>query len=690
MSKHNELAFVTDNSLYVTLGVFGKVLFMLGKWFFMLGKWFSANRGSQNAAKPIEQGLINILRGEEPTRKADIVFVHGLGGDLRETWHWQKSNQENWNKDNFWPIWLGNDLVKAELPCGIWLFGYDSKKFFLERGQTAPRYDQARLLLGYLQAHNLGQRPIFFITHSLGGLVVKEMLRVAQTHAIPLLEQTRGVVFLSTPHVGSDLAKLVHIISIVSLHLLKETVSVEELQAHNAGLRDLDEWYRINMPKLAIKTLPFYEMDSTWGFRVVDQDSANPKVSNQEFSTPVEADHISIPKCKTTKDLVYRTVKNFIQEVLAISPILPIVSEKSGESKGQKEQQINIPPYKIVKEGLEALITLMEISDVRSAVETKQGTFERARDFIDEFYKYKRLHDLFHELQISYPLIEQDKNSLTSKEKDWSKLNIIILPRRKSKVLSLNYKKETEWNHPLDILEDLLKIIKEPPLNRDPNLSINLVCYAYTELCMAVKNQDENQLENANWDINRALGEVPAKITSHLAHQASNQFLNELLEQLKKIREQLKSASCDGELVDKLRKGIMELDDINKELQNTAKDHYIWQQASSLLRQIGESNENPNFLNIIRHTWDIQTRDYRKLHDGIEEDWAQNLTTKAYHLDRALSDSGNNLEYVKKTFGEYRRAVEQRFDAIDKQLLKVCENLDQGVRKPLHGILKEI
>jgi len=255
-------------------------------------------------------GLIQIPIREREETKANIVFIHGLGGDRLLTWHYHERKHPLWDEYNFWPGWLADALPGFR----VWLFGYDSKKFFLERGHDNHRYDIAKNLLGYLRARQLEQKPLWFVSHSLGGLVVKQMLRVARDGDLPILEQVKGVVFLATPHLGSDLARSGDILNIISLNLLKITPSVEELKSHNAGLRDLDEWYRRNSQECGIKTFPFYEMNNTWGVKVVNEDSANPKVHQQEFCTPVESDHIEIARCRTRHDLVYTSVKQFIEK----------------------------------------------------------------------------------------------------------------------------------------------------------------------------------------------------------------------------------------------------------------------------------------------------------------------------------------------------------------------------------------
>ncbi|NEP33398.1 MULTISPECIES: alpha/beta fold hydrolase [unclassified Moorena] len=140
--------------------------------------------------------LIEIYGAQNPDRRGDVIFVHGLGGDALSTWH----PQERRDDDNFWPAWLGQDLSDV----GIWSLAYEVQPFRW-KGNSMPLVDRATNSLDLLDSYEIGDRPIIFVTHSMGGLLVKQMLRSARDFGKweAIASGTRGIVFLSTPHSGS-------------------------------------------------------------------------------------------------------------------------------------------------------------------------------------------------------------------------------------------------------------------------------------------------------------------------------------------------------------------------------------------------------------------------------------------------------------------------------------------------------
>jgi pimeloyl-ACP methyl ester carboxylesterase len=173
--------------------------------------------------------------------------------------------------------------------------------------------DRARSVLDYLVNFGLGQRPIIFITHSLGGLLVKAMLRAANDSKTlnwkRLLVSTRGIVFLGTPHTGASQGSLAEL----QKRAFGVSVNTAQLASNDAHLRDLATWYSNNSTRLRIKSLAYYEKGTVKGITVVDAASANPNVEDCE-PVPSDANHINICKPKSNTDPVYLGALRFVEK----------------------------------------------------------------------------------------------------------------------------------------------------------------------------------------------------------------------------------------------------------------------------------------------------------------------------------------------------------------------------------------
>ena len=99
--------------------------------------------------------------------------------------------------------WGGN-LQANGIDVNIWTFGYNSPPFEYS-AQGIPRLYPASNLLEYLEIENIGdiaaaklrQPPFIFVTHTIGGLVVKEVIRIAQSfnQSQAIIKQVPGIVF---------------------------------------------------------------------------------------------------------------------------------------------------------------------------------------------------------------------------------------------------------------------------------------------------------------------------------------------------------------------------------------------------------------------------------------------------------------------------------------------------------------
>jgi len=243
---------------------------------------------------------------------ADVVFVHGLGGDHRETWMARCDDDET-----YWPSWVANDFPTVN----VWSLAYPSQP----SGWTGDGVELDTLLdslLDYLALMGIGQRPVILITHSLGGLVAKGVLRAASDAGDQRLKMIasniRGVAFLATPHTGSGLASFASRF-LGGLLLTRVQPILRSLRANSAQLEKLNDWYRKNSVSMGIKSLVYREGKRTGFFRIVNATSGHPGLPDVRATT-INRDHFTVCKPPSRDDQVYLGVRQFIEECLTNPP----------------------------------------------------------------------------------------------------------------------------------------------------------------------------------------------------------------------------------------------------------------------------------------------------------------------------------------------------------------------------------
>eukprot|EP00057_Strongylocentrotus_purpuratus_P021149 XP_011675623.1 PREDICTED: protein SERAC1 [Strongylocentrotus purpuratus] len=193
-------------------------------------------------------------------------------------------------------------------------------------------------MLRKLHDAGVGQRPIIWVTHSMGGLLVKQMLiDASQSETMAtVMGETKGVVFYSTPHHGSSLAAY----SQQAKYLLYPSTEVKELSLDSPVLRNLHGRFRALVQTHQLPVLTFGEsIPTNIGLSVktlvVPPLSANPGCG--EFHE-MPMDHQNICKPHSHNSLLYQLTLRFVQQNISM-PLSVALSEKLEELLQDPEEE---------------------------------------------------------------------------------------------------------------------------------------------------------------------------------------------------------------------------------------------------------------------------------------------------------------------------------------------------------------
>ncbi|GKZ29449.1 hypothetical protein AbraIFM66950_004857 [Aspergillus brasiliensis] len=247
----------------------------------------------------------------------DIVAVHGLNPKSKKN-HAEKTWESNGK------LWL-RDFLPKQLPrARIFLFSYNSKVAI--QSSAAGVREQAHVLLDRLrlERENCEYRPLLFIAHSLGGIVVKEALVQAKLSATygSICTSTFGIAFFGTPHRGTHLARVGGVAAKIVRAILG-TASNTLLKALSKGSLYALE-LSANFDKLLenYKYLSFYE---TLPFKsigiVVEKESAVLGLpDSREKAVALNADHEEICRFHCDEDDNYHAANRTVMVPFTRNP----------------------------------------------------------------------------------------------------------------------------------------------------------------------------------------------------------------------------------------------------------------------------------------------------------------------------------------------------------------------------------
>lgn len=332
--------------------------------------------------------LSPLYRGEDDPN-FDVVFVHGLVGSVFKSWRQGSVALDEFGnrcspksitpttellpsspteavrinddgtglidpnkKTRCWPMdWLAKDIPKLRIlaldyPTALssWRTDCDLNKDTLQ--------ERAKHVLKQLQDAKLGDRPIVWVAHSMGGLLVKQLLVIcdeatrqksdadkspSRKFKENLLNQTKGIVFYSVPHKGSNL-EWIERRNLQKLLLL--TTEVIELQKGSPILLELHEKFLdlIERRENPVKFLTFAETAISsfgvnkavqWKGILVHEDSLNFGLGP---IYKLNIDHAHTCKPNSRESITYAKTLELIRDLIPPTPeqrgeeILPYIS----------------------------------------------------------------------------------------------------------------------------------------------------------------------------------------------------------------------------------------------------------------------------------------------------------------------------------------------------------------------------
>lgn len=278
---------------------------------------------------------------------ADVVLVHGLLGSVFKTWRQHDSRAcegndtvepplvavrggehrvaadrvragtEHPRYTTSWPkSWLSEDLPRMR----ILALDYDT--YLSQWGLHCPLEPDRRTLesraaemLSKLHQAGVGDRPIIWISHSMGGLLVKQMLCQAMERNEAVARQTAGMVFYAVPHRGASLTDLSASLQL----LLLPSVELQELRKDSPKLLEMHRKFKLLVDRLKIPCLSFGEcVQTVLGLRMgkvlVPKESADPGLGDFFL---VNTSHLEICKFHQWSSLSYQLLLDFIEHSLA-------------------------------------------------------------------------------------------------------------------------------------------------------------------------------------------------------------------------------------------------------------------------------------------------------------------------------------------------------------------------------------
>lgn len=231
---------------------------------------------------------------------------------------------EAWVDPETGTLWLRDFLLEAIPVARVLTFGYDASPHSFHGANCANTIQKhAHTLVASLQAdrsiEGCDHRPIIFICHGLGGLIVKKALSYSASrtsaqvaHLYTIFVSTYGILFFGTPHSSVDISSWPSSKSTRGLDFrlgLKDKHPDSSINGDSVTFEVITDQFAPLMKQFRVFFF-WEEVQTQFGSRyefVVKESSAAPILDNTERSG-IDAPHSRMVKFSTRNCSSYRTV----------------------------------------------------------------------------------------------------------------------------------------------------------------------------------------------------------------------------------------------------------------------------------------------------------------------------------------------------------------------------------------------
>ncbi|KAK3365588.1 hypothetical protein B0T24DRAFT_669813 [Lasiosphaeria ovina] len=248
-------------------------------------------------------GLTCIHNPPEPF--IDLVFVHGLHGGSYKTW--RKEEERGY----FWPgEWLAEDPEFENVRFHTYGYPADWSDF---KASNLNVRDFGRSLYGHLMSSP-------YLSRGEQACLVASQFKESSD----LASRIKCLMFLGTPHHGSNSAERLDKILRVGVNPMSATDYVRDLRRDSLSIQTINDDFRHIAEDYLLYS--FYETRKSPGLGyIVDKDSACIGGPKHEVVLPLDGDHRSICKFDNDDDPNYRTVHDHLVRI--VDSLIDISSE---------------------------------------------------------------------------------------------------------------------------------------------------------------------------------------------------------------------------------------------------------------------------------------------------------------------------------------------------------------------------